>query len=116
MTLQFKPITSTKRIDNGEILNQALNKVNTVHMQCLHELEVYAYYIARCLQEKFNLKDIVLVSFDEPKGIRQAVVYPKSSVINGEGVVNPLFFFGYKLTIEKDGIHLLFSEEIEKIQ
>ena len=103
-------------MNNGNFLNQALHKVNTAHMECLHELEQYVYYIARCLGKNFNMNEIVRVQFENPKGISEAVVYPKSSVIDGKGIVNPLFFYAYSLEMTKEGIILWFTEDYKKFQ
>ena len=103
-------------MNNGNFLNQALHKLNKVHMECLHELEQYAYYITRCIGKDFNMNDIIRVQFENPKGIAEAIVYPRTSVINGQGIVNPLFFKAYSLTITKEGIQIWFTENPNEFQ
>jgi hypothetical protein len=53
--------------------------------------------------------------FKDTDGMAQAVVYPKSSIVEGEGVVNPMFFYGYCLDIKEDGMHLFFTEDFEEL-
>ena len=103
-------------MNNGEFLNQALHQVTQVHLECLHELEQYCYYIARCLGKNFNMNEIVRVQFENPKGMTEAIVYPKSSVVDGQGIVNPMFCFGYCLKITEQGIQLQFTEDYNEFQ
>lgn len=101
---------------NGNTLNQMIYQLNTTHMKCLQTLEEYAYYITRCLKEKFNINEIVRVTFENPKGMHEAIIYPKSSVIQEQGIKNPMFFFAYVLNIHEDGIHLIFTEDYEEFE
>lgn len=103
-------------MNNGEILNQALYTVNKVHMECLNELEHYIHYIMRCLGQNFDYDKLVSVHYENPNGISQAVVYPRESVISGQGVVNPMFFYAYALEISEEGIQLWFTEDHKKFQ
>ena len=100
----------------GHFLNQALNKLNKAHLECLHELEKYTYYMAQSMGKNFDLKKIVRVTYENPHGISEAVVYPKESVIDGEGVVNPLFFYAYSFEIKEDGIQIWFTEDYKEFQ
>lgn len=85
--------------------------LNEMILKCFYEMEQYLYYVLRCLyrcgiQVRPYYDDFVHVMQDE--GIVHAVVYPKSSIRDGYGVVNPLFFFGVKITDNGD---VIFSEE-----
>ena len=101
---------------NGNFLNQALYKVNEIHMECLSELEHYIHYIMRCLGQNFDYDRLVSVHYENRNGISQAVVYPKESIIEGQGVVNPMFFYAYALEITEEGIQLWFTEDHKKFQ
>ena len=103
-------------VSNGEFLNQALHKVNNVHMECLGELEHYIHYIMRCLGQNFDYDRLVSVQYENRNGISQAVVYPKESIIEGQGVVNPMFFYAYALELTEEGIKLWFTEDHKKFQ
>ena len=102
----------------GNQLNYMLKQVNTVHMQCLRELELYIYYIIRCLGNNFDYDKLVnvLIDTDHNNGIAQCVVYPKECVVAGEGIINPPFFYGYTFGIMEDGIHLAFTENVNEFE
>ena len=76
------------------------NYIDELYYKSLRELEEYCYYCLRCLYRAGitpRPDDFARVTFERNNGtIAEAVVYPVSACIDGEGVVNPMFFYGFK--------------------
>lgn len=95
----------TKMIGKREInvdkqINQMINEFDKKYLKALTELEKYAQYILRCLHRAGihpTPKDLGFATFERENGtISQAVFYPIESAVDGVGVVNPAFFYGFK--------------------
>lgn len=94
--------------------------IDNLYCKSIHELELYAYYILRCLYRcniHIQPSDLTMVTQERDNGsIAQAVVYPKESVVDGEGIVNPMFFYGFKWDYTEDwNIKVTFTEDPEEL-
>ena len=83
--------------------------LNEMILKCLHEMEQYIYYVLRCLYRcgipvRPYYDDFIHIIQDDA----HAIAYPRSSIVDGVGVVNPLFFFGFKIM---DTGEVIFSED-----
>lgn len=76
-------------------LKELTKPLNDLLYSCIHELEKYAIYVCQCLGKNVNLDDFVVVHFEKRHGTAMAMVYPKSCAVDGLGVVNPMFFYGF---------------------
>ena len=90
----------------------------------LKGLENYAQYMLRCLHRVGihpRPSDIAHCTFERKNGqIAEAVVYPVTSCIDGKGIVNPMFFYGFKMDFDfKDldhvSIDVIFCESYEEL-
>ena len=117
-----------KMIKNNTMTRQEFNKnyqnycqaIDKLYLKSIRELELYAYYILRCLYRcniHIRPSDLTLITQERENGtIAQAVVYPKESVIDGEGIVNPMFFYGFKWDYTEDlNIKVTFTENPEEL-
>lgn len=88
-----------------------------LYTHLISRLGEYAEYIQIKLGDKFDINDLVTVTYDKVNGMAQAVVYPKASVVDGEGVVNPMFFCGYYVyQIEDYKLEIKFSTNPQEYQ
>lgn len=117
-----------KMIKNNTMTKQEFNEdyqrycqaIDELYCKSLHELELYAYYILRCLYRcniHITPSDLTLITQERENGrIAQAVVYPRESVVDGEGIVNPMFFYGFKWDYTEDlNIEVTFTENPEEL-
>lgn len=81
-------------------INQMITEFDKQYLKALNRLEKYAQYMLRCLHRAGihpTPQDIGFATFEREKGtISQAVFYPVTSAVDGEGVINPAFFLGFK--------------------
>jgi len=88
-----------------------------LYIYLISRLEKYAEYIQLTLGDQFNINDLVTVTYDEVNGMAQAVVYPRASVVDGKGIVDPLFFCGYYVYLTDDyQVKITFSTNHEEYQ
>ena len=99
--------------------------IEKAYWKALKELENYARYMLRCLHRVGihpTPADIIHVTFERNNGqIAEAVTYPRSSGIDGVGVVNPMFFYGFKMDLDfRDldhvGINVSFCDNFEDLK
>lgn len=94
--------------------------IDNLYLKSIHELEKYSYYILRCLDKvNINVKpsDFILLTQERKNGtIAQAIVYPRESIVDGVGVVNPMFFYGFKWDYTEDyNVEVVFTEDYEEL-
>lgn len=116
-TLKNKYLTQEEFNHNYEQYREAIDKL---YLKSIKELELYAYYILRCLYRcniHIQPSDLTLITQKRDIGsIAQAVVYPRESVVDGEGVVNPMFFYGFKWDYTGDSnIKVTFTEDYKEL-
>ena len=99
-----------------------MNVINEIQLQCYQELENYLCYMMRCLLrtgQQWDNDKITVVTFEKTSGVSQGVVYPASSVIDGQGIVNPAFFYGYYIghdMNDKYKFKILITEDYRLLQ
>lgn len=101
-------------------INNMVNAFDKIYIKSIKNLENYAQYILRCMH-RVNVpvypEDIGFATFERKNGtIAQAVFYPISSAVDGKGVVNPAFFYGFKFEYDLKDLDLpfkvVFSENV----
>ena len=117
-----------KQLKNPYMTQQEFNEnyqryctaIDQLYCKSIHELELYAYYILRCLHRcniHIRPSDLTLITQERNNGsIAQAVVYPRESVVDGEGIVNPMFCYGFKWDYTEDlNIKVTFTEDYREL-
>jgi len=109
----------------NEILQAEQKKFNKLYFKALKELEQYCQYCLRCLHRAgihATPTDFVLLTGKRKNGnIYEALVYPKTAVVDGVGIVNPMFFYGFKFDydftdLSKSLFKVTFSENWEELE
>ena len=106
----------TPNNNNINIFQEYIKKIDQLYCKSMHELELYAYYILRCLYRcniHIQPSDLFLITQERANGtITQAIVYPRESVIDGKGIINPMFCYGFKWDYDsKWNIMVTFTED-----
>lgn len=116
-TLKNKYSTPEEFNHNYKQYRAAIDKL---YLKSIRELELYAYYILRCLYRcniHIQPSDLTLITQERNNGsIAQAVVYPRESVVDGKGIVNPMFCYGFKWDYtENYDIKVTFTEDYKEL-
>ena len=98
------------------ILTEAMEKFHKKILYYDSKLNDYAEYILEMLKIEgipATPKDLVYVTVEQENGFSKAIIYPRESVVDGKGVVNPLYFYGYEIDFKEATI--TFSENPKDI-
>lgn len=88
-----------------------------LYTKLISELEKYAEHIVECLGDDFNQEDLIRVGYTEIDGLAEAIVYPRTSIVDGEGIVNPMFFYGYYVYLtENYNVKIKFTQNHQEFQ
>lgn len=110
---------------NASDITIKMPNIEKTYWKALKELENYARYMLRCLHRVGihpTPSEITHVTFERNNGqIAEAIVYPISSVVDGQGVVNPMFFYGFKMDynfkdLDHISIDVIFCENFEDLK
>lgn len=95
-------------IHENQMFGKTIGLINEFLMQCYHKIEEYIHYMLRCLHRcgiHPNPQEFVHIKQELPDGFSEGIVYPRTAIINGKGVVNPMFVYGFRIKTSDEILH-----------